>query len=82
MMQKEWFLAEAKNKLTEVVNMALIAPQTIKRRNDSVVLISSTEYYRLIGAEHSFKTHLLNPPHSLSDLDFSRDNSTMRDSEL
>jgi uncharacterized protein YbcV (DUF1398 family) len=81
-MQKEWFLAEAKNKLTQVVNMALIAPQTIKRRNDTVVLISSTEYYRLIGVQQSFKTHLLTPPHSLSDIDFNRDKTAMRDTEL
>jgi PHD/YefM family antitoxin component YafN of YafNO toxin-antitoxin module len=81
-MQKEWLLAEAKNKLTEVINMALVEPQTIKRRNDSVIVLSSAEYYRLIGAERSFKTHLLTPPHALSDIDLSRDKSTMRNIDL
>ncbi len=81
-MQKEWLLAEAKNKLTEVVNMALIAPQTIKRRHDTVILLSATEYYRLIGATQSLKEHLLSPPHSLADLDLSRDKTGMRDIEL
>lgn len=81
-MQKEWLLAEAKNKLTEVVNMALITPQTIKRRNDTVVLLSVAEYNRLIGTQNSFKTHLLSPPHSVSDLDLSRDKTVMRDIEL
>jgi prevent-host-death family protein len=46
-MRKEWLLSEAKNKFTEVVNMALIAPQTIKRRKETVVLISAEEYNRL-----------------------------------
>ena len=62
-LQKEWLLAEAKNKLTEVVNMALIATQIIKRRHDSVVVFSVAEYYRLIGIEPSFKKHLLSTPH-------------------
>jgi antitoxin Phd len=81
-MQKEWLLAEAKNKLTQVVNMALIAPQTIKRRHDAVVVLSAAEYYRLIGAAPSFKTHLLSPPYSLSDLNFDRDKTNMRDIDL
>lgn len=81
-MEKEWLLAEAKNKLTQVVNMALTAPQTIKRRDDSVVVLSAEEYHRLIGAKTSLKTHLLSPPHSLSELDFSRDKTAMRDIQL
>jgi phenylpyruvate tautomerase PptA (4-oxalocrotonate tautomerase family) len=58
-LQKEWLLAEAKNKLTEVVNMALITTQTIKRCHYSVVVFSVAEYHRLIG----FKTHLLSTSH-------------------
>lgn len=81
-MQKEWLLADAKNKLTQVVNMALIAPQSIKRRNDTVIILSAKEYHRLMGTEKSFKTHLLSPPHSVSDLDLSRDKTTIRDIEL
>ena len=38
-----WKLAEAKNRLTEVVNLALSErPQTITRRNDTVVLLAAT----------------------------------------
>lgn len=81
-MQKEWFLAEAKNKLTELVNMALIAPQTIKRRHDTVIVLSATEYHRLINKTPSFKTHLLSPPHSVSELDFRRDKTAMRNVDL
>ncbi len=81
-MQKEWLLADAKNKLTQVVNMALIEPQTIKRRNDTVVILSATEYHRLIGKQTSFKTHLLSPPHSVSDLDLSRDKTPIREIDL
>lgn len=81
-MQKEWLLAEAKNKLSEVVNLALISPQTIKRRDDTVVLLSAEEYSRLLGKEKSFKEHLLSPPHSLEDLEFTRTKDSMRDFDL
>lgn len=81
-MEKEWRLADAKNKLTEVVNMALIEPQIINRRNDTVIVLSAEEYYRLLGNRKSFKSCLLSPPSSLEDLDFNRDKSTMRDIEL
>ena len=39
-----WNLAEAKNRLTEVVNLALTeGPQTITRRNDTVVVVSAAD---------------------------------------
>lgn len=40
-----WNLAVAKNKLSEVVNLALTAgPQTITRRRDSAVVISAERH--------------------------------------
>ena len=45
-----WNLAEAKNRLSEVVNLALAeGPQTITRRRDAVVVISAERYAELTG---------------------------------
>jgi len=54
-----WNLAEAKNRLTEVVNLALSdGPQTITRRNDTVILISAAEFAELAGKRPGFKEYL------------------------
>ena len=54
-----WNLAEAKNRLTEVVNLALTeGPQTITRRNDTVVLVSAEKYAELTGQKLDFKEFL------------------------
>lgn len=80
---EEWRLAEAKNRFTELVNKALtIGPQTVRRRNDVVVVISKEEYERLTGNNQSFKEHLLNPPHNMQDIDLKRDKSPMRTFDL
>ncbi len=57
-----WKLAEAKNKLSEVVNRTISeGPQEIHRRDDVVVLISKEEYDKITGvSEHpTFIEHLL-----------------------
>ncbi|HBS27768.1 MAG TPA: type II toxin-antitoxin system Phd/YefM family antitoxin [Gammaproteobacteria bacterium] len=78
----QWRLAEAKNRFSEVVNLALIKePQHITRRNDAVVLISKKEYDRLTGKQMGIKEFLMNAP-SLDDLDLERDKSPMRNIEL
>jgi prevent-host-death family protein len=77
-----WNLAEAKNRLTEVVNLALTeGPQTITRRNDTVVVISAAKYEELTGKRPSFKGFLLAGP-SFEGLDLTRDKSPMREVEL
>lgn len=77
-----WNLAEAKNRLTEVVNLALTeGPQTITRRNDTVVLISAETYAELTGKKLDFKEYLLQGT-GLDELDLTRDQSPMRDVEL
>ena len=77
-----WKLAEAKNKLSEVVRRALEeGPQRIERRNDAVVLLSAEEYERLSGQKPDFKEYLLGGP-DLAELDLVRDRSPMRDVEL
>jgi antitoxin Phd len=76
-----WDLAEAKNRLTEVVNLALTeGPQTITRRNDTVVVISAETYAELTGKRQGFKDSLMTGP-SLEGLDLGRDQGPMRDVE-
>lgn len=77
-----WNLAEAKNRLTEVVNRALTeGPQTITRRNDTVVVISAKTYAELTGSKLDFKEYLLQGI-GLDELDLTRDRSPGRDVEL
>ncbi|MBT9587061.1 type II toxin-antitoxin system Phd/YefM family antitoxin [bacterium] len=75
----DWPLAEAKNRFSEVVTLALTeGPQRIRRRDQAVILVSEFEYQRLIGERPSFKEFLFNGP-GIHDLDLSRDDSPMRD---
>ena len=79
----QWRLAEAKNRFSEVVNRALSeGPQTVSRRNDSVVILSQQEYDRLSGNRPGFKEFLLKHIAPLDDLELSRDKSPMRDIDL
>lgn len=75
----DWQLADAKNKLSEVVTKALSnGPQWIHRRGQTVVVIAETEYRRLTGARPTLKDHLFAVP-DLSDLNLTRDDAPMRD---
>lgn len=77
-----WNLADAKNRLSEVVNLALSqGPQTITRRKDAVVVISAETYAELTGKKLDFKEYLLQGV-GLDELDLTRDRSPMRDVEL
>ncbi len=77
-----WNLADAKNRLSEVVNLALTeGPQTITRRNDTVVVISAEKYAELTGKKLDFKEYLLRGV-GLDELDLTRDQGPMRDIEL
>ena len=54
-----WNLAEAKNRLTVVVNLALTeGPQTITRRGDTVVVMSAAKYAELTDKKPDFKEFL------------------------
>ena len=78
----EWQLADAKNRLSEVVNKALTSgPQRITRRGDVVVLLSEKEYLRLTGNQPSLMQFILDGP-DLTGLDLARDPDTGRDVEL
>jgi prevent-host-death family protein len=77
-----WNLAEAKNRLTEVVNLALSeGPQTITRRNDTVIVVSAERYAELTGQKPDFKEFLFQGV-GLDKLDLTRDQSPSRDVEL
>jgi len=77
-----WQLAEAKNKLSEVANKAMLdGPQFIRRRDQVFVLLSEVDYQRLSGERKSLIEYILDGP-DMSDLDLTRDPSPMRDVEL
>jgi prevent-host-death family protein len=77
-----WNLAEAKNRLSEVVNLALTkGPQRVTRRKDAVVVIAAAEYERLTGKQPAFKDYL-SRGESFDGLDLRRDLSTSRDVAL
>jgi len=73
-----WKLAEAKNRLSEVVNLALKeGPQTITRRGDEFVLISKAQYLREIGLRESFTDFLMDGP-SLEGVELERSDEGIR----
>lgn len=75
----DWKLAEAKNRLSQIVTLALKkGPQKVHRRNESVVILSEEEYQRLTGVRPDFKDYLMQAP-SFDGLDLSRDESPSRD---
>ena len=77
-----WQLAEAKNRFSEVVRLALQeGPQKVTRRGDAVIVLSEAEYRRLSGEKPSFLQYLASGP-SLEELDLSRDPSPMREVDL
>ncbi len=77
-----WQLAEAKNRFSEVVRLALTeGPQRVTRRGDAVVVLSEVEYERITGKCPSIVEQFMQGP-SLEGLDLTRDKSEMRDIEL
>ncbi|WP_435015782.1 hypothetical protein TA3x_003334 [Tundrisphaera sp. TA3] len=77
-----WNLAEAKDRLVELVDLALTeGPQTITRRDDTFVLMTGQQYIELTGRATDFKEFLLEGI-GLDELDLSRDRSPGRDVPL
>ncbi len=77
-----WKLAEAKNRFSEVVRLALQeGPQRIERRKDAVVLLSAVEFDRLSGAKPSLVEFLMSGP-DWSRLDLERNKEPSRDLDL
>ena len=77
-----WNLADARRRLSEIVNRALSeGPQTITGREGAVVVISAAEYEELAGKRQRFKAFLFEGP-SFGGLELDRDQSPMRGVEL
>ncbi len=75
----DWQLADAKNRFSEVVTLALTdGPQRVRRRHQSVVILAESDYQRLTGNRPSFKNYLMHGP-SFDELDLIRDTSPGRD---
>ena len=78
----EWNLADAKNKFSEVVNLALTeGPQRVRRRKDTVVVVSAEEFERLVGQRPAFKDYLAQGE-SFEGLNLERDRGPGRDVPL
>lgn len=78
----EWQLAEAKNKFSEIVTLALTqTPQKVRRRHQTVMIISQEEYDKLKGKQSSFVNYLMEGP-SFEELDLTRDTNEGRDFAL
>jgi antitoxin Phd len=76
----EWRLADAKNRLSELVSRALTeGPQRVTRRGDTVIVVSQRDYERLTGKRPDFKQFLIGRGPSLEQLNLTRDRSSMRD---
>ena len=79
---RQWKLADAKNRFSEVVNRALAeGPQQVQRREDTVVVLAQRDYEKLTGKRPGFREFLLSGP-SFTGLDLERDRSPMRNVEL
>lgn len=58
----DWAVAEAKNRFSELITKALTeGPQRVRRRDDTVVVISAAEFEQL-KPRKDFIEHLLNFP--------------------
>jgi prevent-host-death family protein len=74
----KWQLAEAENRLNEVVNRALEeGPQRIAWGGEVVVVISESDYDRAVGKKPKFYDYLFSA--NLEGLDLERDSSSQRD---
>lgn len=78
----EWRLADAKNRFSELVNLALAdGPQRVRRRDQVVVVMAQAEYERLTGKRPPLKDYLRSGP-GLDGINLGREQSPMRDAKL
>lgn len=81
MPRTQWNIADAKSKLSEVLNRAEDEAQVITRRNRQYVVLDGNEYRRLKGTLPNLKDLILGGP-SLAGVDLKRDQSRGRELEL
>ena len=77
----QWNIADAKSKLSEVLNCAEEQAQIITRRNHQYVVLDGEEYLRLKGTLPNLKDLILSGP-SLEGVDLQRDQSHGREVKL
>jgi prevent-host-death family protein len=77
MSNTHWSTADAKSRLSEVLNRAEKQPQVITRRGRRFVLLDGDAYARLTGETPNLKDVILQGP-SLEDVDLTRDPSAGR----
>ncbi len=79
-MKHVWQLQEAKNRLSEVVEEAIShGPQVITKRGvEAVIVLSCTEYRRMLAAQEKLSEFFRESPLSGIDLDLKRDTSDIR----
>lgn len=78
-----WTVAGAKAKLSEVMERAQLAPQTITRNGKpAVVVVSAEEWQRKTARRGSLAEFLLASPLSGADLDIERQHDEPRDLPL
>jgi len=74
----EWKLADAKNRFSEVENLALTeGPQRARSRKDTVVIVAAEVFERLTGKRPAFKDYLTQRE-SFEGLDLARDSNPVR----
>ena len=72
-----WGLAEAKNKFSEVFTKAISeGPQRVKRRDETVVILSEADFESLSGRKKTLGEFLLSQPKVDFDFELERDRST------
>jgi prevent-host-death family protein len=77
-----WRLADAKNRLSELVNRVFSeGPQFIRRNREQVVVISLEDFEKLIGKKTSLVDYLMSGP-SLDGLEIERQVSMGREIEF
>jgi prevent-host-death family protein len=80
---KNWTVAGAKAKLSEVIERAQSAPQTITRNGKpSVVVVSAEEWQRKTARKGSLAEFLMASPLRGADLDLDRQRDEPRDLPL
>ena len=82
MTTKTWQLQEAKNKLSQVIDLAIKeSPQLITKNGKAAVYIVSAETFQN-KAKPSIKSTLLSRPHKEITIEWERNRDTGRDIEL
>jgi prevent-host-death family protein len=81
--EQNWTVANAKAKLSEVIDRAQSAPQTITRNGKpSVVVVSAEEWQRKTARKGTLAEFLMSSPLRGADLDLERQRDEPRDLPL